>query len=484
MTAGLAELRVEGMTCGRCVARVTRAVESVPSVGGVSVDLETGLARVTLREESSDLDDILSAIRSLGYEVSPVPTSPSVKVARLLVGGMSCGKCVGRVERAASSIEGVFKVEVDLDTCVATVEYEEASPGLLVRLMESIRSAGYEVSEQLDDPTDRESQKSSPRELTVCFLVKGMSCGKCVSRVESSALAVEGVLAVTVDLTSGRAHVTIQSPAGAEAMIMDQVTDAWMRMGYEVARAEGVGRETSSSLITAERKPSTLNTSGLMPLLTEVRKDSFVGLKESRRHLTFSIEGMSCSSCVNRIEQALRRTPGVAEVTVNLATNSGAVSYNPSVSSVPEVLRVVSKMGYSVEAMEDAADEQTAGEDNKMAIVMIIAETTTQSSISKSNFEEALKGVDGVVAVSESSGPSGIKRRRGWSFKVKFDEDRVGPRDFVLLGEVHGLVVNVSSVGGFLRANKMNEHFSREANSLLRSLILCLTGAIPILVRH
>ena len=127
MTAGLAELRVEGMTCGRCVARVTRAVESVPSVGGVSVDLETGLARVTLREESSDLDDILSAIRSLGYEVSPVPTSPSVKVARLLVGGMSCGKCVGRVERAASSIEGVFKVEVDLDTCVATVEYEEAS---------------------------------------------------------------------------------------------------------------------------------------------------------------------------------------------------------------------------------------------------------------------------------------------------------------------------------------------------------------------
>ena len=36
--------------------------------------------------------------------------------------------------------------------------------------------------------------------------------------------------------------------------------------------------------------------------------------------MTLGIEGMTCASCVNRIERFLKRTPGVQAATVNLAT--------------------------------------------------------------------------------------------------------------------------------------------------------------------
>ena len=36
--------------------------------------------------------------------------------------------------------------------------------------------------------------------------------------------------------------------------------------------------------------------------------------------LTLPVEGMTCASCVGRVERALRAVPGVIEATVNLAT--------------------------------------------------------------------------------------------------------------------------------------------------------------------
>ena len=45
--------------------------------------------------------------------------------------------------------------------------------------------------------------------------------------------------------------------------------------------------------------------------------------------LTLPIEGMTCASCVNRIERFLRKTPGVETASVNLATETATVHYRP-----------------------------------------------------------------------------------------------------------------------------------------------------------
>ena len=46
--------------------------------------------------------------------------------------------------------------------------------------------------------------------------------------------------------------------------------------------------------------------------------------------LSLPIEGMTCASCVNRVERFLRRTDGVVEANVNLATEKASVTFDPS----------------------------------------------------------------------------------------------------------------------------------------------------------
>jgi P-type Cu+ transporter len=60
------------------------------------------------------------------------------------------------------------------------------------------------------------------------------------------------------------------------------------------------------------------------------------------------IEGMSCASCVNRIERYLRKTPGVAEANVNLATEVATVRYRPEMAGLDEIARAIESAGYEI----------------------------------------------------------------------------------------------------------------------------------------
>ena len=51
------------------------------------------------------------------------------------------------------------------------------------------------------------------------------------------------------------------------------------------------------------------------------------------------ISGMTCASCVNRIERFVNRVDGVAEATVNLATEQARVAFDPGATSVRAITR-------------------------------------------------------------------------------------------------------------------------------------------------
>ena len=68
------------------------------------------------------------------------------------------------------------------------------------------------------------------------------------------------------------------------------------------------------------------------------------------------IEGMSCASCVNRIERFLRKTPGVAEANVNLATEVATVRYLPEIAGMDELARAIEAAGYEVRPLPKTAD--------------------------------------------------------------------------------------------------------------------------------
>ena len=60
------DLQVEGMSCGSCVKRVTQALQSLPGVGGVEVDLASGLVRVS-GERAQGGEPLMAALTGAGY---------------------------------------------------------------------------------------------------------------------------------------------------------------------------------------------------------------------------------------------------------------------------------------------------------------------------------------------------------------------------------------------------------------------------------
>lgn len=66
--------------------------------------------------------------------------------------------------------------------------------------------------------------------------------------------------------------------------------------------------------------------------------------------LDLGVAGMTCASCVNRVERALKKVPGVADATVNLATESARVVYAPSEQMEAQIRRAIRNAGYEPRA--------------------------------------------------------------------------------------------------------------------------------------
>ncbi len=64
------EINVKGMSCGQCAAAVTRALESLPGLSEVQVNLADG--RVTYQSAGPvDPGELARVIKAAGYEVAP-----------------------------------------------------------------------------------------------------------------------------------------------------------------------------------------------------------------------------------------------------------------------------------------------------------------------------------------------------------------------------------------------------------------------------
>lgn len=134
--------------------------------------------------------------------------------------------------------------------------------------------------------------------------VKGMHCASCVRRVETGIEAVDGVEKAMVNLASEKATVHYDPEAVGANTIIEKVKD----LGYEA---------TSS----AE--------------------------ESGTKAVTISIGGMSCASCVKRVEDTLSKISGVEEANVNLASGAARIKYNDSAKNIlEEIKKTVHDTGY------------------------------------------------------------------------------------------------------------------------------------------
>ncbi|HMQ29978.1 MAG TPA: heavy metal translocating P-type ATPase [Chloroflexaceae bacterium] len=107
----------------------------------------------------------------------------------------------------------------------------------------------------------------------------------------------------------------------------------------------------------------------------------------SSEQLTLPVQGMTCASCVAHVEKALSAVPGVAEVVVNLGTNSARLTYDPARASVDDLRAAVTGVGYQVPTAELTLD---------------VRGMTCASCVA--HVEKALTGVPGVTSATVNLG--------------------------------------------------------------------------------
>ncbi|MCU0908938.1 MAG: copper ion binding protein, partial [Rhodobacteraceae bacterium] len=151
-------------------------------------------------------------------------------------------------------------------------------------------------------------QPSVPATNRMVIEVEGMTCASCVAHVERALKVVPGVETASVNLATERAEVT--GPKLDRAALVQAVEGA----GYDVPA----------------------------------------------RPVDLVIEGMTCASCVARVERALKSVPGVTSATVNLATERASIA---GTADLAALTRAVADAGYAARAATPAlatSDETAA----------------------------------------------------------------------------------------------------------------------------
>jgi Cu+-exporting ATPase len=119
----------------------------------------------------------------------------------------------------------------------------------------------------------------------------------------------------------------------------------------------------------------------------------------AQQEVTFPVTGMTCASCVRRIEKALARVEGVQQASVNLATEKANVIYDPHTTSLDQLRVAVERAGYGAGEIPASAAPPPAT-------------TTERKSSSTAEPLSQSGGTDGVSPEGGAVGPHERQRQR------------------------------------------------------------------------
>ncbi len=149
-------LRIEGMHCAGCAARLQNVLGKLPEVAEARVNYATAAAEVVFAADLADPDPVIDAARRAGFEV-PVQTRVYD------IEGMHCAGCVSGVEKALTALPGVRAARVSLAPQRATVEVLDDNL-TDARLIQVIVSRGYRARAHVDRFSMRVEQEREMRE--------------------------------------------------------------------------------------------------------------------------------------------------------------------------------------------------------------------------------------------------------------------------------------------------------------------------------
>lgn len=332
------ELVIEGMMCMKnCGTTVQSALRNVDGVASATVSFDTQSARVVVaRGAQLTGDDLIDAVESVGFGAAIKKNAATAANYKedplemlLLVEGMMCQKnCGSTVENALRSVDGVLSAVVRFDKRLATVTLVHEGSTNLEELIDMVECVGFTASEydsikamkiiaqakkaaaaKQEEVVIDLTDAPNPR---VYFRVEGMSCAACVKAIEDLLRKKPGVLDCRVGLISQKAEIVFdRDMIHDEKELLKCIEDAGYKATYSHTVESGEGD-------TIELK--------------------------------FTVMGMSCAACVNKIERAVGKLPGVAKVAVNLPLNKAVVHIQQMSATGPRnILECLESLGYTAD---------------------------------------------------------------------------------------------------------------------------------------
>lgn len=145
-------LKIGGMSCAACAARIERGLAKLAGVVKASVNLATEKATVEYEDGAIQLEDIRGKIKDLGFEVLG-GTKGELKIV-----GMSCAACASRIERKLNKMEGIMGAGVNLALERANFEYDPSVVSIK-EIEQAITDLGFQAfSQQEAEAVDREKE--------------------------------------------------------------------------------------------------------------------------------------------------------------------------------------------------------------------------------------------------------------------------------------------------------------------------------------
>ncbi|XP_011938262.1 PREDICTED: copper-transporting ATPase 1 isoform X6 [Cercocebus atys] len=345
---------IDGMHCKSCVSNIESTLSALQYVSSIVVSLENRSAIVKYNASSVTPESLRKAIEavspgqyrvSIASEVESTSNSPSSSSLQkthlnvvsqpltqetvINIDGMTCNSCVQSIEGVISKKPGVKSIRVSLANSNGTVEYDPllTSPETLRGAIEDmgfdatlsdtneplvviaqpssemplLTSTNEFYTKGMTPVQDKEEAKTSSK----CYIqVTGMTCASCVANIERNLRREEGIYSILVALMAGKAEVRYNPTVIQPPMIAEFIRE----LGFGATVIENADEGD-----------------GVLELV---------------------VRGMTCASCVHKIESSLTNHRGILYCSVALATNKAHIKYDPEIIGPRDIIHTIESLGF------------------------------------------------------------------------------------------------------------------------------------------
>ncbi|MDH7800142.1 MULTISPECIES: heavy metal translocating P-type ATPase [unclassified Rhizobium] len=172
------------------------------------------------------------------------------------------------------------------------------------------------------------------------FSVGGMDCGSCAAKIETALSRLPGVADVKVSVARERLNLSLAE----NKTPVEKIEDTLRKLGFKPALLPQ--EKAPRAKVEADHDHHDHSTCGGHHAEIDTAAGTNTSNNSDSNALIFSVGGMDCGSCAAKIETALSRLPGVADVKVSVARERLNLSLTESKTPVEKIEDTLRKLGF------------------------------------------------------------------------------------------------------------------------------------------